>query len=203
MSLIIKSRSEKGIKAKAFPGDTIDDTCREAIEMVSNKRVDVYFEFNGVELKATESSTKDELVNYFHGELSRKRDEYLNSEQYKEDHAKQAKQLQALQIKIDDLLSELKSLALTDDSVVSWVGSFAEINDHKDLVYDNSEIISILVSAGYESNAEVGNPAVKTNKATFARWLVGQAIANLERGMPIHPVAEKFSRDYLNMFQAA
>lgn len=203
MSLVINRKTEKGIHVDFLPGDSIQNACDEAIELAQNKSQMVYFSFNGVDLKVSGSSSKDELVQYFHDELARKSEEYRNSEQYQIDQKRQEERLASLQKKTNELIAELKTLSRDDDSIVKWIGAFAEVNDHMDLVYDRAEIINILESAGYKANAEVGNNAVKNDPSVFARWLIGQAIDNLARNMPIHPMATKFSNDYFELFKAA
>lgn len=181
-------------------GATLDDTVNSALTMVKRTNRNVCFNFNGVEMMVTKNNTNDELIREFHNKVAIKQEKYLNSTQYKIDTKQRVDKVQKLQTHIDKLLSELKSLTVNKSNIIKWIGEFAAINDDVDLIYDKNEIVSFLKEAGYKRNDEVGNAAVHTNSTIYAKWLIGQAIDNLESGMPIHPIATKFCKDYFDKF---
>jgi hypothetical protein len=92
---------------------------------------------------------------------------------------------------------------MTEAELVSWVGAFADYSDDTRIVYDKQKVIDTLQGYGYVAGEHVGDPAVKTDKTVFAKWLIGQALDGLTCSVgAIHGIAEKFAKDYAKWEEA-
>lgn len=195
---IIK-RDKDDVHCETPLGVHIDTCCTDAITLACKLRRRVIFDFNGIKIKVVQSSTSTDLVKFYQTEQARHQEAYLKSDEYKQVQVAQEANRLSLQKKVDELMLELKSLVITDDTAVKWVGDFADVNDHCGIKYDKGEIISILKEAGYRANAAVGNMDCKVIPYLAAAYIVGQAMDCLYKGMPIHPILAKFRDDYFNM----
>lgn len=199
MELSILKKTPELIVADVSAGCEITKTCGAAIALAVEYQLPVQFDFNGVQITATATDEALTLVGKFHAELDARRVAYEASPEGKRRAEEQRQQQAERDGKATQLLAELPAALATEPDTVSWIGRFAEVSDYIGLSYDKQAVAATLESAGYVRNDCVGDPAVKTNKTVFARWLVGQAIDNLRSGYGIHPVAIRFAADYANL----
>lgn len=193
------SETDRTIKLDVMGGSHISKCIIEAIEIAKSTRKEVEFDFNGVNLKVTKDSSAELVAKWWDDEIDRQRQEYLASPAYKELCAKRESKRALDQAKIDELVDRLENGRMSEDALVAWVGEFAEINDDIGLNIHKDSVLKALTAAGYKRNECVGDENVKTVKTIFAKWLIGQAIDNLENGMPIHPIASNFAKTYSEM----
>lgn len=188
-------------RAEAGAGSHIKVACTAAIQVATKEKVEVSFNFNGVEIVAVEGDSPEKLEALFKNELDRQAREWQESEAGKKYAADQRLKLEKLQSSIDELLAEFDTVSGVQSKLVDWVGRFSELNDHTGLNFDNHALSEKLQAAGYEENAEVGkdSESILADKAKMARYIIGQAINNLRSGMPIHPICSKFAADYAKM----
>lgn len=196
MELQILKKTAELIRVEAYPGCEITRTCASAIAMAAEHKLPVQFDFNGVLIKATASDEVEGLVSKWRAELDAKAAEYKASPEgqrrAEEDRQRQAER----EATANQLIADLPTALTSEATTVAWVGKFAEVSDYIGLTDDKQAVAAAFESAGYIRNDCVGNPAVKTNKTVFARWLVGQAIDHLQKGMGIHQVAVRFAAEY-------
>lgn len=100
---------------------------------------------------------------------------------------------------IDQLIRKLPdAIQEGQDAIVAWIGQFAEYNDNDNLIYDKAAIASSLEQAGYRA-VDKNPETVPENPKELAQFIIGRAISNLRRGMPIHPAATHLARNYKKM----
>jgi hypothetical protein len=178
-------------------GEHLDEAIESAKEEATRHGEPVSMTFNGIKLSIASDSKKEDVVTRYHAEQDKKAEEYHNSPEGKAAAEKYRQQNDRDQQRITSLVQSLPDAIKSGEAaVVKWVGDFSEVNDNINMNYDKVAIAEALKAAGYKNNGRVGDPEVKTNPTAFAEWLVGLAINNLEAGIPIHPIAEKFSKDY-------
>jgi len=189
------------IEIEVLCGDRIQSAIERALALSSqNHGDDVTFDFNGVDMCVNDKMTPDDAYHQFTEGLKKNAEAHRNSPKGKKSEAEQQRKIQYEQDVIDDLLEMLPHILEQDlDAVVKWVGKFAALNDNINLKFDRQGLADIFKQAGFKSNAYVGDPDVKDLRDLdkSAHWLVGQAIDNLEQGMPIHPMASHFAEKYL------
>lgn len=58
------------VEVEAMAGDTIDDVCREALQLAMRLRIKVKFDFNSVTCIAVPGASPDDLARAYHRSLS-------------------------------------------------------------------------------------------------------------------------------------
>lgn len=187
------------IKLDVMCGSHVSKCITEAIELAKSTRKEVEFDFNGVNLKVTKDSSAELVAKWWDDEMERQRQEYRASKEYKDMCSARESKRALDQAKIDEMVERLEKIRMSEDDLVAWVGKFADINDDIGLNIHSRTVVKALTDAGYRRNECVGFEEVKTVKTVFAKWLIGQAIDNLENGMPIHPIASNFAKTYAGM----
>lgn len=176
-------------------GEHIDTAILHAIQLARTSDNFVSFNFNGVDLIVQENDLQADVRKRFEDEQKRQQQEYQKTDAYAEKVKQQKERADTTQNKVNTMLNQL-GLITTEAELVSWIGDFSAINDHVDVDIAPQFIIEHLETLGYERNDCVNHPDVRHDSTVFARWLIGQALDCLHRGMPVHPVAQKFSEDY-------
>lgn len=193
------SETDRTIKLDVMGGSHISKCIIEAIEIAKLTVKEIEFKFNGVNLKVNKDSSVEMVAKWWDDELERQRQEYLASKEYKDMCSARESKRALDQAKIDEMVERLEKIRMSEDDLVAWVGKFADINDNIGLNIHSRTVVKALTDAGYRRNECVGFEEVKTVKTVFAKWLIGQAIDNLESGMPIHPIASNFAKTYARM----
>jgi hypothetical protein len=177
-------------------GTSIATACKEAMKLSNNRCKSVHFNFNGILIKTAENSTVDQLNNFYHLELERNHEIYINSDEYKElEKKRQAKTLKD-QNSLNKLISELDDIISNEDNLIAWLGSFSYLNDNLQINFNKEEIIQKLEESGYKRNVYTNENFVKDDKNICAKWLIGQALDNLHSGRRVHSMCQMFADDY-------
>lgn len=94
----------------------------------------------------------------------------------------------------------LDNLHLTNGkelSLIAWLGEFAAVADSINLKFDKKALAERLTNYGYTADAFIGLPQGDYNrKAILAGYLIGQAISQLNSGMPLHPMLNDWCNKY-------
>lgn len=182
------------------PGERIDNAVIHAVEKAAQEGEPVAMNFNGIELVISPDSNKDDVIASYFMECDKREGAYRESPQGQAQARRALRQKLRDQRSINVLIGALPAIATRGGAdLVKWIGEFSSINDNAALTFDKGAIVEVLKAAGYKRGENVSNPAVHTDRLAFERWLVGQAMGNLEDGLPIHPIAQKFAGDYAKM----
>jgi hypothetical protein len=209
---MIKSHTVDSIEMGVFAGDSIGNTCKEAVSMCAASGKNVWFDFNGVKVEVTPSTTSEQALQFWNTEFERRRDEYRRSPEYKEYQRKAKERANLAQQKINSLILKFPDALKTQQRLCKWFDEFTEPADHCDVTYDAAFIIKNVEDAGYTANMccvddSMSEDAKKTHKKLlgssrimFGNYLIGQALSCMKKGMGPHPVFRTFySRDYLKL----
>lgn len=185
----IVSRTQHTINADVSPGCHIQAACEEAIQLALQYSKKVVFEFNEIEVVASGDCSIDGLVQWYQDEVERRAKAWQESDEGRLAAQETLRRQQDAQIAVDALLLELPQIIWHEAALVSWVGQFAQVNDHVGLTFDKQALADALVMAGYVADAEVGQKreVFLADKSKLARYLIGQAISYLRADMPLHP----------------
>lgn len=127
----------------------------------------------------------------FHELCEERSREYRETDAYKQAEAVRVKLAQLDQVQIDRLIQIFPADGYESD-LLQWIGDFAAINDNNRLHFDHEFVAKLLIAEGYVRNDSVLtreqiDAGEQLPESLHGRWLIGQAIDHLMRGMPIHP----------------
>lgn len=161
--------------------------------------------FNGVTITANPTSSPEILAVQWQEEMDRQAREYRNSAEYKSYLLKRALEVQALRVKVRDLMKWLETLDFGNlEAVVNWFDEIQEASNDVDASSEltRNEIVQKFQQHGYQPGVNTEEEFKEEDKDNFARWLVGQALDNLITVGAVHPMFKDFAKDWRNKFSA-
>jgi len=193
------------MKYETHPGQNIKNACIEATLLAIKNQCDVEFEFNGVKLVATKDKPSHWIESEFDRILKENREKYLQSDEYKALQQKQAEELAHRQNIMDTSIMPVFADIIESgnlDYIMSWIKQFAEQSDYIGVAYDKKYIADFLELNGFKENEHVGKDEYFFNtKENMARYIIGQVINYLRKGMTPHSITLKFIDDYFKLTQ--
>lgn len=175
-------------------GYQVSDVLADAVLLAQQRNLICKLRVNSVDLVIRPDSTVATLMQYFQAELDSQKAAYLASPEYKEAQAKRQAEVAALQVQIDALLEKLPKSGTDQAALMTWIASFADINDRIGLVWDHSALAVKLTKLNRPENAT--SPSAKERKG---HTIVLRAIECLQEGTPIHPLICQWVKDYQAM----
>lgn len=202
-------------------GENIEFSCKTAIDLSIKNEMPVRFVFNGIELIASRHSTVESLLETFHSEMTRRVEEYENSPEYQIKQEQRRVELEEKKVKVRKLLEDFDSLykkSFLDNAInvslkgklpsnpykymgkmIDWIDEFAPLADDIgiSIEYNPYEMASKLEMAGFIENEGVGyDKDWFDTKEKMGRYIIGQVINCLKKGMPPHPITSSFIEKY-------
>jgi len=172
------------------PGETLDSTIKVAIAIAKIQNTTCQFRFNGVDLEATKYSNLAELSEIYSATLRAQKAAKPSPPQ-----PDPAMKQQAME-KTLNLLYE-KGYAMSHDNLMEWLKCYAELADNREVAFEPHHVLGYFIRIGFRPNAETGRPAADyDDRAVMARYIIGQVLTFLEKGMPPHPVTLSFIAQY-------
>lgn len=157
-------------------------------------------EFNGIELRSRTGSTPNTLMADFERQWQERARQYSESPEGIAAAQRDLEEIAAAQEAVDALTAELGAMDLTTASdALRWLERFQDPADRVGVRKDTARIIAAFESAGWARNDCVGHPDVASDSGVFARWLVGQALATIERWGAPHPTFHHFIEQWRKM----
>lgn len=183
-------------------GTHIDQACQEAVALAVEKKQDIAFKFNDVELSATQWSKPETIAKCYDAITKRRRKEYWASPEGIAAAKERRDAVAARQSAVDGLLYKLpkvlKSVSL--DKAMKWLQSFQPPSDDVDVKLNRRDVAKTFIAFGYAENEHVGNPPEWFNtRERMGRYVIGQAINCLNRGMPPHWRTLHFCKEYFKL----
>lgn len=182
-------------------GSHIDDVINQAISMAKDNAAPVKFTFNGVQMHIDGPNTIDEARQQFDAKIAKSAEDYRNSPAGKAAAAEAALRLADLQGRHDALMMTLPEKFTSHLDAINWLMEYQSPADHLGVVGKSfGTVLSVLSASGYVANDCVGLPqAAYKEPDTLAKYVVGQAMDNMESGMPPHQMVHRFGADYRQM----
>lgn len=201
-------------------GTHITDACKEAVALAINGRQNVQFSFNGVELLATPDSVIAKLEAEFSAKLEADAKAYRESPKgiaaanaRTREITKRQDSVTALFKSLPGILSlnpdDMSGGITRDDALMGWLNTLTidgddigvDWNKASGLKGGGKEWMAVLFMAnGFQENEHVGEkPEWFNTRKRMARYIIGQVIACLRKGMPPHPVTARFIEDYFRI----
>lgn len=109
--------------------------------------------------------------------------------------AQRLKRMAALadrQAQIDQHVKRLPDVVTGRDDLMQWVAQFCHLVSVRDVYRHNEYVVRVLTQNGYRRAACVQHPELNTSKTFSARYILGQLIDGLVRGVCPFQVLEIF-----------
>lgn len=152
-------------------------------------------DFNGIMLRARYATTRPEDVAMEYGRRSRAQSAMWSPERTAR-AARWAAEQEATRKRIAAECSALPTIDWTDHAEpLAWIERVVEEN-----IPNASGIASIFGERGYVADACTDDAFDGENRDNVARFIVGQAMANLARVGAIHPMCGEFVRRWRSKF---
>ena len=101
---------------------------------------------------------------------------------------------------VDSLVADLPEAAASIDATVQWLADFCQPANHIDVRHDMRKIFDTLAEADYTANFGVGNPPEWfSTRGRVGRYIIGQGMSCLAKGLPPHGNTITFAEKYRAM----
>lgn len=156
--------------------------------------------FNDVVLEAHSDTAAYDVVMHYNRECARRRTEYEASPEGQAEIAARNDERQRLQSLHDELVAQLDILDFSNDSdVIDWLSQMQEPSDRIGVTVDRERILAAFRSHGLVPGMDVSPRFNSNDRASFYRWLVGQALEGIKT-ISIHGIFHKFAREWREKF---
>ena len=187
-------------------GENIIEAAKCMVALANRTGDTVAAKFNDIELKTNPSEDLETaaavITAYYSSESSRRAEAYRNSPEGKRAAADAEKRKQQSQCQMDEAMSELSSLNFSDlNAVIGWLEKVRDPSDHVGVVTPSKQIVETFRGHGYEPSVNCGKDFNGEDEENFARWLIGQALDNLNSVGAILQVFDKFAEDWRKKFE--
>ena len=182
---------------ETLPGDYLPHVIERALARAGDAGGAVRFTFNGATVEVTGDQTSEEVRAAIETQWEAEAAAYRASPAGIKAAAAAEARLAHYQ-REHDALTAMPIVSLGEAALVKWVGRYADAADHIGVRGRNTfAVAEALEAAGYARNDACGLPEAEYEQpSVMARYIIGQAIDCLRRGMGPHPVTQKFVDEY-------
>lgn len=186
------------------PGEHISKSAANGLELSRERGSPVEIIFNDIRLVVDyHSHTADQVVEMYDRTSAKRHEEWkaspagiayaLEEDQRRLEH----------QTNHDRLMSQLIDVAGDEERLMSWLSAYSDAADHVGVENKDFQLVwSILEVHGYVNNDCVGfDKSEFENPRVMARWIAGQAINCMQKGMSPHPMTAQFVEKYKILVQ--
>lgn len=147
----------------------------------ANRHGSARMEFNGLNVTAKAGDTTDAIYAAYKKMVDEARVAWLNSPEGAAHQAARDAEIDALQSRHDDLLSDLAHLDWGSDvAVLDWVCAMQPVTDDIGVAVNKTAILDAFAAHGYLPDQCVGDSYVAGDRAIEHRYLIGQALSTLQ-----------------------
>ena len=202
-------------------GTQISFACEEAINIADRHHDEVSFDFNGVNVIAKPGGLPGALVQEWSDIQQRQAEEYRKTPEYKEKKLQRDKEVATKSARIKELLEDFAPLverAFLDkaieyrmhdllpsnphkylEKIIDWIDEFTPLADDIGVQgdYDTTLLAQQLEAAGFFEGEGVGqDPEWFSTREKMGRYIIGQVLSFLKKGMSPHPMTNSFIEKY-------
>ncbi len=196
-------------------GSSIDWTIAKALKMARKYQRHVRFYFNGLRITVHKRLSFRHVYNQWEHMREARSLAYRQSQEYRDQLAETARETDDRQKQMTELFRVFDTSV---KSLPTLVGSMAQLSDCGDWIHVDwgkawadagcppteksihKELVQRMQAEGYYENEGVVPKGTKFDGSTsdkVGRWIIGQCINCLNKGMPPHPVVQRFGMQYL------
>lgn len=172
----------------------------------SGRIQEVESDFNGIRVTTEGCTSPEQIVRRYDLDSQTERDDYRKSEAYKKKQEERKKELNNKQGRMTVLLETLFSGydAMDDKAFMCWLAEYIELGDYVGVDSQEKKVAEILLKLGYKDNDLVVNKdngeKYVSSKNNDKRWIVGQCINMINRGMHVHPILASKAEGWLKQY---
>lgn len=183
-------------KINVFAGQTINYAAELMIAAIPSTCV-----FNDIELRADIGTTAGDIVAEYHRLHNERAKSWFKSQEgraFSKELRQRTEQAQNSSNRYMSLLSIIDFSSL--ESVIEWLVGIARSIDRIDVSCDKQRIVDAFESHGFMSDVNCYDKFDAEDRENVARWIIGQALADLKRNNAPHPVLQQFAEDWKAKF---
>ena len=106
-----------------------------------------------------------------------------------------------LQLKFNEYLNNLYKVENpSNELILSWIIDVQDLSDDVYVKVPKKDILEYFNKNGYYSNVNTGSNFKEDDPDNHARYIIGQALENLETVGAIHRVIKQFASDWIERF---
>jgi hypothetical protein len=188
------------IEVTPYAGDHIT-TFAKALVRVAAEHGAAKGTFNDVEVTADRGATEDSICADWQRKWDAKCTAYRNSPEGTARAAQRDAEIATRQEQHDTLMRDLATLDFRHDvAVLDWLCAFQDCADDVSVVKDKAAVLSAFTAAGFAPNVNCSAEYNGEDRDNACRYLVGQALAGIERVGAPHGIVLKFADDWKAKF---
>jgi len=181
-------------------GSHITKACDEAIGLAKESGNPVSFKFNDIALRVLPDDQSSVLVARWQSLLDDRQRAYRESPAGRKAAAERAETVKRKQVELDSCVEALPKILRADNhlnALVYWLVEIVEPADDVDVAWDSAAVADRLIAAGYSENEYAGHePEWFNSRERMGRYLLGQAINCMKKGLPPHSITLSFAQKY-------
>lgn len=181
------------------PGTHVSDAAAKLASIAQEIGRPATYEFNGTPLTVNPGEDPDFAVARWNTDFEAKQKTWRESPEGVAAKERSDRELAYAHGVMADVLSLLPFKWFESHRhAMQWLAMYAPAADHIDVDAEFSRVTKVLLASGYVQNDRVGLPQdAYRDGDTMARWVAGQALECMAKGMPPHPITADFAKKAL------
>lgn len=178
------------MKVESFAGEHILKVIERAVATAQEHGCAVWIEFNGEVITLQPGDSPQRALDTWQERQDQRAREYRASPAYVRAATHRAERTRKAQEAINHLLLRLDAAVRGGlPEVLAWLAEFAGPADDSDVLIPHARLAGQLATVA-PADTNVGRTDLDQpgQEAECARWVIGQAVAYLERGLAPHPI---------------
>ena len=173
-------------------GSSIDDSIAEGIAFCKAEGLaEADFNFNDQRIVVRPTDTVQGVMTEWRAESARRHEAWKMSPAGIKYYKQRDNALRVDTKIVHDGIARLNdSILASPIQTCRWLASWALQADNVNINFDRKGLAQRLSAAGYVANAFVGQAEKLNQPENMSRYIVGQAVSMMARGMPPHPMLQ-------------
>lgn len=156
------------------------------------------YEFNGTPLTVNPGESPEASVTRWNSDMEAKQKAWRESPEGIAAQEKRERELSYAKGLMAGILFRLPAKFPNHRRAMQWLVGYVPAADHAGVDAGLERVTQSLLASGYSRNDLVGLPRdAYQDGDTMARWVAGQALEFMARGMPPHPMTADFAKEAL------
>jgi hypothetical protein len=178
-----------------LPGATIEQAARILCDHAPARCC-----FNGIDVRARYATTQPaDLVATWSAKMHAQSVAWSPARIARAEQSK--REVEQAQAKVDALITALDAIDWTDHAgPIAWLVALSEPAARIGVHFDHAAIYRAFLSHAYDAGVYCGEAFDETSRDIVARWIVGQGLDAILRGMAPHRMIERFAAQWAERF---
>lgn len=184
------------------PGQHISQAAADACELALARAKVITLDFNDVQIPVHPGQSPDSVVADWRRDMDAAAETYRISPAGQQAKADADARLAKAQSGHDAAMATLPAAFPDARAAVLWLVPFSDAADHVGIAgREFDRVADVLEGSGWKQDDACGLPSeAYEEEGILGRWIIGQAIDMLKKGMPPHPMLmDKFAAKFLTL----